>query len=309
MRANPESEERMATEIADDQKGPQRSDVTRRAIDYHCNLFTPEAVHRKYVAAREGKREYDKFGSHTGRMEGYTVDEFLKRMDDLGIEKGIVPAWQWRSFLDGSILWDDSPELIQETLGMHSDRFLGLYGINPYRRMDGVRELERVVKEYGFKGAHLHTHGFGLPLNHRDYYPYWAKCEELDVVAVIMVGAESASQPAYLAQPSLLDDIAIYFPNLRIVASHTGWPWVEEAINLAFRHENVVIGTAGYTPKYWHTNLVHYMNSWGKGKVMWGTSFPLVDHGKALEEIDQLGLRDEAKDELLYGTAARVFGL
>lgn len=293
---------------------PSPSDVSggsaqRRAIDYHCNLFTPDAVKRKYVKAFEGKREYDKFGSHTGSIEGYEVDDFVARMDRLGIHRGIIPAWQWRSFLDGTMLWDDSPELITETVADHSERFTGLYGINPYKRMDGVRELERVVREFGFVGAHLHTHGYGLPLNHRDYFPYWAKCEELGVTAVIMVGAESASQPAYTAQPALLDDIAIYFPNLKIVASHTGWPWVEEAINLAFRHKNVAIGTAGYTPKYWHANMVHFINSWGKGKVMWGTSYPLVDHEKSLQQIDDLGLRDDAKDELLYGTAKRWFGL
>lgn len=281
----------------------------RRAIDYHCNLFTPEAVKRKYVDASEGNREYDKFGSHTGRIDGYSVEEFLALMDDLGIEKGVIPAWQWRSFLDGTMLWDDSPELIDETIAAHRDRFTGLYGINPFKRMEGVRELERVVKDFGFVGAHLHTHGYGLPLNHRDYFPYWAKCEELGVVAVIMVGAESAAQPAAMAQPVLLDDIAIYFPKLKIVASHTGWPWVEETINLAFRHENVVIGTAGYTPKYWKPNMVHFINSWGKGKVMWGTSYPLVDHRKALAEIDALDLRDDAKDELLYGTAKRWFGI
>ncbi|MCF8062647.1 MAG: amidohydrolase family protein [Deltaproteobacteria bacterium] len=280
----------------------------RMAIDYHCNLFTPEAVKRKYVDPFEGKREYDKFGRHVGAMEGYEVDDFLERMDGLGMVKGITPAWQWRSYLDGTILWDDSPELIYDTLvKTHPDRFHGLFGINPYYRMDGVRHLEKAVKEYGFVGAHLHTHGFGLPINDRAYFPFYAKCEELDVVAVIMVGAESASQPAYLGEPKLLDDVAIYFPRLRIVASHTGWPWVEEAINLAFRHENVVIGTAGYTPKYWPANLVHYINSWGKGKVMWGTSFPLVDHEKSLEQIDELGLRDDAKHELLYGTASRVF--
>ena len=83
--------------------------------------------------------------------------------------------------------------------------------------------------------------------------------------------------------------------------------YLEEAINLAFRHENVWIGTAGYPPKFWHANMVHYANSWGKGKVMWGTSFPLVDHAKSLEQIDNLGLREEAKFELLYGAASRVF--
>jgi hypothetical protein len=289
--------------------GVQLNKPKTRAIDYHCNLFTPEAVKRKYVSATEGRKEYERFGSHTGSQQGYSVEQFVALMDELGIEKGIVPAWQWRSFIDGSMLWEDSPEQIRETLGDHWNRFAGLYGINPFKRMAGVKELERAVKDYGFIGAHLHTHGFGLPLNHRDYFPFYAKCAELDVVAVIMVGAESAAQPAYLAQPTLLDDVAIYFPKLRIVASHTGWPWIEETINLAFRHENVYIGTAGYTPKYWHANMVHYTDSWGRGKVMWGTSFPLVDHRKALAEIDGLKLRDEAKDALLYQTAAKVFRL
>jgi len=151
----------------------------RRAIDYHCNLFTPEAVKRKYVKSGEGNEDFYRHGRHTGRLEGYTVPEFLSLMEELGIEKGVVPAWQWRSFIDGTMLWDDSPQLIHETLGAYSDRFFGLYGINPFKRMEGVRELERVVKEYGFKGVHLHTHGYGLPLNHRDYYPFWAKCERI----------------------------------------------------------------------------------------------------------------------------------
>jgi hypothetical protein len=282
----------------------------RKAIDYHCNLFTPEAVKKKYLDEHEGHTEYKRFGRHVGSMKGYTVEDFIKMMDELGIEKGVTPAWQWKSYLDGSILWDESPELIHSVLtAPHPDRFVGLFGINPMERMEGVRKLEKAVKEYGFVGAHLHTHGFGLPINDRAYFPFYTKCAELGVVAVIMVGAESAAQPAYLAEPKLLDDVAIYFPELRIVASHTGWPWVEETINLAFRHENVCIGTAGYTPKYWPPNLVHYINSWGKGKVMWGTSFPLVDHRKSLEQIDEMGLRDEAKYELLYGTASRVFGL
>lgn len=280
----------------------------RKAIDYHCNLFTQEAVEKKYIKPFEGKREYDKFGRHTGRAEGYSVEEFIQLMDELGIEKGITPAWQWISYLDGKMLWDESPELIYEQLmANHPERFTGLYGINPKKRMDGVRELERAVKNFGFVGAHLHTHGYGIPINDRAYYPYWAKCVELGIPAVIMVGSESAAQPSYLAKPELLDDIAIYFPELTIVASHTGWPWTLDAIMIAYRHANVVIGTAGHTPKFWSKDLVHYINSWGKGKVMWGTSFPLVDHRKSLEQIDELGLREEAKYELLYGTAKRVF--
>ena len=62
----------------------------------------------------------------------------------------------------------------------HPDRFAGLAGIDPFRGMEGVRELERAVREFGFVGAHLYPHHFELAPDHAKYYPYYAKCCELD---------------------------------------------------------------------------------------------------------------------------------
>lgn len=248
-----------------------------------------------------------RFLKNRGEVKGYEVDEFIQLMDELGIEKAVMPAWQWRSYLDGSMVWDETPETIRFVLEAHPTRFFGLMGINPMKRMDGVKALERAIKEYGFRGAHLHTYGFNLPLNHRDYFPYFAKLAELDGVIVMQVGADHAPHPSYLGWPTLIDDIALYFPTLRIVASHIGWPWIDESMNVATRFPNVYIGTAANLPKYWRPDFVHFINTWGKGKVMWGTSYATVDHRTTLEQIDQLGLRDDAKFELLYGTAARVF--
>ena len=42
------------------------------------------------------------------------------------------------------------------------DRFSGLAGIDPFRGMEGLNDLEAAVKEYGFVGAHLYPHWCGI---------------------------------------------------------------------------------------------------------------------------------------------------
>ena len=63
---------------------------------------------------------------------------------------------------------------------------------------------------------------------------------------------------------------------MKIVALHTGWPWVEELISLSVKHRNLFIGATGHAPKYWDASLLKYLNSRGQDKVMFGTDFPLL---------------------------------
>jgi predicted TIM-barrel fold metal-dependent hydrolase len=175
--------------------------------------------------------------------------------------------------------------------------------------MDGVRALEEAVRRQGFVGAHLHPYGFGLGLNDAAYYPFYAKCVELDVPLVVQVGHSAESMPSAAGRPLLLDDVALYFPELRIVAAHTGWPWVEELIALAWKHRNLFIGTSAHAPKYWDPALVRFLGSRGMGKVLFGTDYPVLRHGEALAQIEPLRLRDEARAWLLRETARKVFKL
>ena len=109
-------------------------------------------------------------------------------------------------------------------------------------------------------------------------------------------------------RPMHLDRVALYFPDLAIVCTHTGWPWVEEAIALAWKHPNVFLGTSAYAPRYWKAEMVRFINSHGRDKCMWGTDFPLIDHGESLAQIGELGLRDASLEKFLHANAARVFG-
>ncbi len=277
------------------------------AIDVWCNPFTPSGIKHLFL---DNEEVYFMMGIQWGRagnMKGYELREFVAMMDRLGIEKVCVPALKQAFYRKNKMGADFSYEEIAELVRAYPDRIVGLAGINPFERMAGVRKLEHAVRVYGFRGAHIHPYGFGLPLNAAEWYPFYAKCAELDIPIVIQTGHSAEFMPSACGRPILLDDVALYFPELRLVAAHTGWPWVEELIALAWKHPNVYIAVSGHAPKYWDKSLVHFLNSRGIGKVMWGTDYPLILHEESLTQIEQLGLKPEAKRALLRETAVKVF--
>ena len=195
----------------------------------------------------------------------------------------------------------------------YPDRFSGLAGVDPFRGMEGLKDLEVAVKEYGFVGAHLYPHWCELPPDHRKYYPYYAKCCELDIPIMMQVGhnliySRNRRLPS-VGRPIYLDQVAIDFPDLKLIGIHIGIPWTEEMISMCWKHENVYTAGDAYAPKYWPEAFVHYANSYGRHKVMFGTDWPVIDPIRAVDEFNDLNFRDEAKDLILRENAIRVFKL
>jgi predicted TIM-barrel fold metal-dependent hydrolase len=80
-------------------------------------------------------------------------------------------------------------------------------------------------------------------------------------------------------------------------------------ISVAWKHPNVYIGCDAYAPKYWKPEFVHFINTWGQDKVLFGTDFPVIDPERATREIAALELRPEAEKKLLRENALRLYGL
>ncbi len=89
--------------------------------------------------------------------------------------------------------------------------------------------------------------------------------------------------------------------------SHTGWPWVDEAVAMALKFSNVYIGTAAYPPRHWSPQIVQFLKGPGRRKTLFGTNFPTVGHRHALAQLDELDLTDEVRHNLLEGTARSIF--
>ncbi len=224
-------------------------------------------------------------------------------MDAGGVRRGLIAAWC------GPKGWLISNDEVAACIAQYPDRFWGLASADLYRPMDAVRELRRCVRERGFKGLRIVPWLWDLPPDDRRYYPLYAECCELGVPFCTQVGHTGPLCPSEPGRPiPYLDRVALEFPELTIIAGHIGYPWVDEMISLATKYPNVYIDTSAYKAKRYPRELVEYMRSRGKKKVLFGTNYPMVTPSDALADLDPLGLDEEARGLFLYGNAEKIFG-
>lgn len=281
-----------------------------QAIDAVVNIWTEEALS---VRPDWGTDFFvGKMKAQGGLMGGLTLAQMIERMDEAGIGHAfLVAAKSGRPGLPGC--YHMPPEIVARAVEQYPQHFSGLIGIDPYTGMDGVRELERAVKELGFIGAHLYPHWFELAPDHAKYYPFYAKCVELGVPIQMQVGQSMIYSKEFrcrsVGQPIALDPVACDFPELKLIGIHVGIPWTREMIAMAWKHENVYIGSDAHSPKYWPGEFVHYINTFGQDKVIFGTDFPVLDFVRTRREIDDLDLRPGPKRKLLRDNVIRIYGL
>ena len=172
--------------------------------------------------------------------------------------------------------------------------------------MEGVRELRRCVEELGFKGLRVIPWLWEAPPTDRRFYPLLAACVDLGVPFCTQVGHTGPLRPSETGRPiPYIDQVALDFPELTIVCGHVGYPWTEEMVAVARKHENVYIDTSAYTTKRLPPELIAYLKSrGGRRKVMFGTNYPMIAPAKALEGLDELGLDEETRSSTW--TATRV---
>jgi hypothetical protein len=103
--------------------------------------------------------------------------------------------------------------------------------------------------------------------------------------------------------------VACDFPELKLVGIHVGIPWTEEMIAMAWKHANVYIGSDAHSPRYWPASFVHFINSYGQDKVLFGTDYPVLDFERTRAEIEALGLKPAVLGKLLRENAKRLYRL
>jgi predicted TIM-barrel fold metal-dependent hydrolase len=279
------------------------------AIDAVVNIWTEEAL-----AGRPDRNDF-----YTGKVkvdratfEGVSLEDVIRRMDEAGIERSMLIAAKVGP-ADHRACYHVPYKLVVDAVQKYPDRFLGLAGVDPTEGMRGVRELEMLVREYGFIGAHTYPHWFELAPDHARYYPFYAKCVELDVPIQLQVGQSLVYDKSFprrsTGRPITLDAVACDFPELKLIGIHIGIPWTEEMIAMAWKHENVFIGSDAHAPRYWPQSFIHYINTYGQDKVIFGTDFPVLDFGETMRQIDELNLRPGPKQKFLRDNAVRIYGL
>jgi predicted TIM-barrel fold metal-dependent hydrolase len=278
------------------------------AIDIVVNFYTPRVI-------AEGRAPTDSSFRDQVRIEerhrqGLTIEQYIDKMDRAGIERSLLIATRC-----GDRRMSTSTEIpyeyVHEACQAYPHRYSGLAGIDPTRGIGGLKELDYAVKELGFVGAHLYPHWFGQSPDAAIYYPYYARCAELGIPIMMQVGHCLIYRPdcrlATVARPMALDQIAIDFPELTIIGIHLGYPWTEEMISVATKHRNVFMCGDAYAPKHWGASAVHFANTFGQDKFLFGTDWWVIDPERAMGEVHDLNMRQVPLRKLLRDNALTVF--
>jgi len=224
-------------------------------------------------------------------------------MDEAGVDRTLISAWVGpRNVMISN---DEVAGFVAQAPG----RLIGVGSVDISRPMAAVREIRRCVDELGFKAIRVLPWLWELPPTDRRFYPVYTACCELGIPFCTQIGHTGPLMPSEVGRPIYLDQVAIDFPELTIVAGHIGYPWTDEAIAVATKHENVYIDTSAYTVRRYPAALVEFMRGHGRAKVLFGTNYPMIMPAKALAGLDALGLDAPATAMFLGANAQRVFGL
>jgi predicted TIM-barrel fold metal-dependent hydrolase len=208
-------------------------------------------------------------------------------------------------------------EEVADSCARHPDVLIPFASIDPWRGRSAVTAARRLVAEHGVRGFKFHPSMQAFYPDDRMAYPLYEAIEELGVPALFHTGQTGigAGMPGgagirlKYANPLFLDDVAVDFPELRIIMAHPSFPWQEEALAVATHKPYVYIDLSGWSPKYFPPLLVRYANSLLKHKVLFGSDYPLITPDRWLSDFAALDIKPEVRPLILKENAAKLLGL
>ncbi|MEB2311824.1 MAG: amidohydrolase family protein [Sorangiineae bacterium] len=234
--------------------------------------------------------------------------ELIAAMDAAKIETVLATDLLAWSYMRQTRFALDMTETIAKLTKEYPGRVYGLADYDPMHIRESLEKLDRDVSERGYRGVYIHIYGYDIPLDHRKMYPLYARCEQLGLPVQMQVGHVLEAMPSEHGHPMVLDRIACDFPNLTLVGTHTGWPWVDEMLAVTTKWPNVYLNVSAWLPRYFSPALTTFMKSrTGAQKVIFGSNG--LSWERYLQQFDELELRPEALEAILSGNAKRVFKL
>lgn len=256
----------------------------------------------------------EQFGAYAESLRR-TDDQILDSLDDAGITRSLITGFDERSTCGVTFVHNAS---VAAVAASYPDRFLPFAGADILAGDSAVDEFERWVVEHGFRGLSLRPFMIGRPASDPAYFPCYAKCVELGVPVSIHTSADwTRTRLSDLGHPRHIDDVACRFPELTILMSHGGYPWVLQACLIAWKHPNVYLELAAHRPKYFASPgagwepLMRFGQTTIRNKIVYGTGGFLINRPylQLCDEMRALPVPREVLEDWLWRNATRVLRL
>jgi uncharacterized protein len=274
-------------------------------IDVHVHVFSPEVI-----AERESYLERDAwfrllYTDPKSRM--VTYERVLEEMDTTGVDVSFVFGFAYRD----PGLCREANDYVIEAVRAHPDRFVGLACVSP-ERPGAAGELERCL-DAGLRGAgELFPDGQQFDLRDSDGLDRVAQALSERGLALSL----HSNEPVGHVYPGKGDntpgpcfDFARRHPQLTIIYAHMGgglflyelMPEVRKVLARVYYDTSAVPYL--YGPRVYDLSTA----AAGRGKILFGSDYPLLSPARYLTETEQL--EPELREAILGGNAERVLGV
>lgn len=246
-------------------------------IDYHTHVGTAEQWGQPFL---------DEAVRMRGRP-GPTLETTLDAHRDAvrQLDAAIVLAFRSR------LLGCDVPnEYVAEYVATDASRLIGFASVDPHDG-DAAATLEHAHRELGLRG--LKTSPIYQAYDPMDFrmlgvYRY---CERHGLPVLTHHGTTFPRMaPLKWAHPQQVEEVALAFPDLRIVIAHLGHPWETETIAVLRKHPHVYadISALHYRPFQLYTSLTLAKEYGVLKKLVFGTDYPVTTVAETVDGLRRL---------------------
>ncbi|MGH3259802.1 MAG: amidohydrolase family protein [Streptosporangiaceae bacterium] len=208
-------------------------------------------------------------------------------------------------------------EEVAEAARRHPDVLIPFASIDPHRGAVGVAAARRLIAEHGVRGFKFHPSTQRFYPNDRLAYPLYEVISDAGLPALFHTGQTGIGAGTRggggirlkYSNPMHVDDVAVDFPDLKIVLAHPSFPWQDEALAVALHKPLVYIDLSGWSPKYFPPQLIQYANTLLKHKVLFGTDYPLITPDRWIADFAKLDIREEVRPLIMKANACQLLSL
>ena len=275
-----------------------------KVIDFRFRPNTPETI-----TGIQNSKMFKGLCEHIdfSKMKPQSLPEVVADLDRHQVEWAVITGRDCETTYGAKSNNDSVISFVKA----YPNKFIGFVGLDPHKGMKAIAELNAAVTDIGMRGAAVDPYLAQIYANDAKYYPIYSKCCELDVPIVFTTGPATLVPNAIIdhVAPRYIDIVARDFPELKIVISHGGYPWVNEAIIVAERNRNVYIDLSEYEYAPMADAYIQAANTMIPDKILYASAHPFVDFKEALKKYEQLQFKDDVRQKILYDNAARLLGL
>lgn len=226
-----------------------------------------------------------------------------------------------RAEIDRTILltacWKNQParprnEATAELIRQHPDRFIGFACFDPNTGEQAVADVEHAVEKLRLRGIKIIAQNVELAYNDPRFYPVYETIQRLGVPILFHTGPSFLGTRTKFWKPAALEDVALDFPEMKIVLAHMGMQDYMDAHSLLVRHPNVHADLSFWPLHPAYRTLIPWslFEETVPMKILFGSDFPVGQSPtEARQAVDSLPVTQRFKQQILGENAAALLRL